>query len=224
MFEFLELKNSFNFFFLRSHTYRLSNRKDKKEKNSLFFDKFYDINKKFIYNKFKVLSLKLLSRKYKMKYKRSNFSQKIKGLSLFKSFLNNYIKLTKPFKPFKRIKNRRRIELNRKKVTINFRNFFYFIFFFYLNKFNIVIDSYNRKNFSIYYLVRLFKFKNKRKKFKYNNINTDMFLKKLRFIYLFRYKSKKLYKKRRQKRFGSFFDSFRKLNRNKINMAFTFFY
>lgn len=114
--------------------------------------------------------------------------------------------------------------MSRRKVTINFKSFFYFIFFYYLNKFNVVIDSYNRQNYNLYSLVNIFKFDKKIRKYKYRNINTDMFTKKLKYSYIFRYKSKKFNRKRRLRKYGSLYDSFQYLNKNNINMAFLFFY
>lgn len=222
MSEYLDIRNSFKSFFSRSYIFKLF--ENKKKKKTLFFDQFYDIQKSFIYNKFNVLSLKVLSRKYKIKYRRRKFLRKIEGLSLFKSFLNNYVKLVIPSRRFKRYKSKKKMKMSRRKVTINFKSFFYFIFFYYLNKFNVVIDSYNRQNYNLYSLVNIFKFDKKIRKYKYRNINTDMFTKKLKYSYIFRYKSKKFNRKRRLRKYGSLYDSFQHLNKNNINMAFLFFY
>jgi len=78
-----------NFFFGRSYNHKLSKKKKELMDNNIFLDMFYDLNKIFFFNKFKVLNYKLLSRKYRIKYKRYDFVNKIEGLTSFKSFLNN---------------------------------------------------------------------------------------------------------------------------------------
>lgn len=223
---FLDLRNGLNFFFGRSHPFKLSRKKKEIANRYFFFDHFYDIHKKYIYNRLNVLNYKNLSYKYRIKFRRYKLLNKIEGISSFKSFLNNFIRLSDYTRRFKRIKVKKRIKMERKKISINFRFFFYFYFFFYLNKFNIIIDSYNRKNFNLHYLIRVYKrYKKKtftRRYIKYEN--KDINMKKYGFFYVFRYKSKKLYKRRKQKLYGKYYDSFYGMNKNKTGMGFFFFH
>jgi hypothetical protein len=103
-----------------------------------------------------------LSYKYKIKFKRSHFVEKIEGVTLFKSFLNNFIRLKGIQKKFKRIKVKKRSKIKKKQISKNFKSFFYFIFFFYLNKFNIIIDCYKNNFANLHYLIK--KKKKKKKK------------------------------------------------------------
>jgi hypothetical protein len=227
--EYLGFRNSFGFFSGRAHTFKLFLKKDFKGKNKSFFDQFYDFNKNFIYNKIKVLNYKNLSYKYRLKYKRRIKSNKINGLISIKSFLNNYIKLINPYsyaRRYKRIKRKNRIKMERKRVSKNFKPFFYFIFFFFLNKFNVVLDTYNKQNFNLHNIVRLAKFSEKRKyKQLYKNKEEKMSLNKFRLFYIFRYKNKILYNKKKKSKHGLFFDELNKINEGKnINMAFFFYY
>jgi hypothetical protein len=223
--EYRGLKFGFKFFLSRSSSFKLFFKKD--HEDSEIFDQFYDLSKRFIYNRLKVLNYKILSKKFKLKYRRRVKLNKIEGLSAFKSFLNNLIKLYRPLRRFKRLKIKKRIRMEKRQVSSSFKSLYYFIYFFFLNKFNIVIDSYYKKSLNLYYLVRIFKSYKKRKyRYKYKNLNIDMFSKKLRYFYVFRYKSKKIFRKwKRQKNYGSVYDSFRRLNiRGANKMAFLFFY
>lgn len=227
--EYLSFRNSFGFFVGRSYTFKLFPKKDLKENNRSFFDQFYNFNKNFIYNKFKVLNYKNLSYKYRLKYKRRVKLNKISGLISIKSFLNNYIKLINPFsyaRRYKRIKRKNRIKMERKRVSKNFKSFFYFIFFFYLNKFNLVLDTYNKQNFNLHNIVSFAKFSEKRRyKQFFKNKEKNMSLNKFRLSYIFRYKNKTLYNKKKKSKYTHFFDGFNRINEGKhINMAFLFFY
>jgi hypothetical protein len=159
------LNNGFNFFFGRSAFLKFSKKqKDiNMENDDFIYDKFYDLNKIFIYNKFNVLNYKNFSYKYRIKFKRKSFLNKIEGISLFKSFLNNFIRLNDfSAKKFKRTIIKKRIKMERKKIPVSFKHFYSFIFFFYLNKFNIMIDSFIHNNINLHYLVRLYKKKKKK--------------------------------------------------------------
>lgn len=213
-----KVKGGLNFFFGRSYNYQLYLKKKELKDEYAFLDMFYDVNKKLLYNKFKVLNYKLLSRKYKIKYKRYNFLDKIEGLSSFKSFLNNFVKLNGFTSRKKRIKIKKRIKMARKYVTQSFKFFFIFIFFFFLNKFNIVIDSYKR-SFNLIYLFQLYK-KNKKRKYKNRKKNINKYL----YHYLFRYKSKKIYKKRKLRKYGYLDETLNNINETKSNISFLFFY
>jgi hypothetical protein len=217
------VKKGLNFFFGRSYNYRLHSKKKEIKNNDLFFDLFYDVNKILFYNRFKVLNYKNLSCKYKIKYKRYHILNKIEGLSSFKSFINNFIRLNGFTTRKKRIKIKKRIKMARKYVSQSFKLFFTFIFFYFLNKFNIVIDCYNgyKKNLNLNYLFQIFK-NTKKKRYKYRNRNMS----KYKYNYIFRYKSKKIYKKRKLKKYGYLNESFNNhdLNKTKFNVNFIFFY
>ena len=107
---FTEIKKGLNFFFGRSYNFKLL-KKSEDIDNNLNFDFFYNRNKVLLYNKFKVLKYMYLSYKYKIKYKRSHFVEKIEGVTLFKSFLNNFIRLKGIQKKFKRIKVKKRSKI-----------------------------------------------------------------------------------------------------------------
>ncbi len=191
---FSKIRKGLNFFFGRSYNYKLYYKKNYKVNNNIFLDFFYNINRILFFNKFKVLNYKILSYKYKLKFKRYNYLNKIEGLSSFKSFLNNFIKLNGFSNRLKRIKSKKRIKMARKSVSINFKSLFSFIFYFFLNKFNIIIDVYNKRNLNLIYLIKILKkHKNKRLKYKYRNQN----IKKYKYDYMFRFKSKKIYKKKK---------------------------
>lgn len=214
-----EIKKGLNFFFGRSYNYKLFLKNNNNYKNNLFLDLFYNKNKILLFNKFKVLNYKVLSYKYRIRFKRSNLLRKINGISSFKSFLNNFIKLGGLVNRTKRIKIKKRIKIARRRVSISFRRFFIFIFFFYLNKFNIIIDSYNKKHFNLLYLVKIYK-NYKNKKFKYRNRP----LKKYKFDYMFRYKSKKIYKRKKLRKYLYNYNFYEEIGKNKNYMNFLFFY
>lgn len=185
------IKNGLNFFFGRSHNFQLSTKNYKLKKNIMNFDSFYDLYKINFFNKLKVLNYKNLSYKYRLKFKRNRFLKKIEGITLFKSFLNNFIKLSGFHNRKNRIKRKKRVRMALKCVSKTFKDFFHFIFFFYLNKFNIVIDCYNKQNFNIFNIIQIYKnLRIKRRKFRNNNLN----VRKYQYTYLFRYKSKKIRK------------------------------
>jgi ribosomal protein S2 len=219
---FSKVKNSLKFFFGRSYNNRLYRKKKELKGYNNFLDPYYDINKILFYNKLKVLNYKILSYKYRIKFKRYNILEKIEGVSSFKSFLNNFIKLNGFVSRKKRIKLKKRIKIARKRVPLNFKRFFSFIFFFFLNKFNIIIDSYNKQNFNLIYLLQISK--NYRKKYRHRNINKHLNLKKYRSNYVFRYKSKKIYKKKKSRKYGFIYESFNNINIQKYSMSFLFFY
>jgi hypothetical protein len=155
---------------------------------SSYPDSYYDLNKYFFNNRLKVLNYKMLSYKYRLKFKRYNYLNKIEGVGLFKSFLNNFIKFNGYFNRIKRIKNKKRMRLARKKISVNFKAFFRFIFFFYLNKFNFIIESYNRNDSNILNIMKFYhRIKGRRDRQKKNDINIE----KYHYVYAFRYKSKK---------------------------------
>jgi hypothetical protein len=135
-----------------------------------------------------VFNYKALSYKYRLKFKRYHYLNKIEGVSLFKSFLNNFVKFNGYFNRTKRIKNKKRIRLARKKVALNFKTFFRFIFFFYLNKFNFIIESYNRNDSNILNIMKLYeRIKSRRDRYKKNDLNIE----KHYYVYALRYKSKR---------------------------------
>jgi small subunit ribosomal protein S2 len=221
------LNNGFNFFFGRSAFLKFSKKqKDiNMENDDFIYDKFYDLNKIFIYNKFNVLNYRNFSYKYRIKFKRKSFLNKIEGISLFKSFLNNFIRLNDfSAKKFKRTIIKKRIKMERKKIPVSFKHFYSFIFFFYLNKFNIMIDSFIHNNINLHYLVRLYK-KKKKKQLYYKNKflekNKDINSFDYKQIYAFRYKSKKIYKWKKQRRYVSLYKKPKSLNKN---LNFLFFY
>src|SRR6185369_16799193 len=154
-------------------------------------------------------------------FKRKHLLNKIEGVSVFKSFLNNFIRLSDfSVKKFKSVMVKKRIKMERKKIPLSFKHFYSFIFFFYLNKFNIMIDSFINNNINLFYLVRLYKqkkkkklyyknkfLKKKKKKKKIKKKKRQLYYKKkflektkginsfdYKYVYSFRYKSKKLYK------------------------------
>jgi ribosomal protein S2 len=221
------LNNGLFFFFGRSAQLKLSLKQKEIdiENNAFIYDNFYDLNKNHIYNKLNVLNYKNFSYKYRIKFKRKHFLNKIEGVSVFKSFLNNFIRLNDfSAKKFKRTIIKKRLKMERKKVPSSFRSFYYFIFFFYLNKFNIIIDSFIYNNINLHYLVRLYKQRKKiklhykdkilEKKEKINYLN-------YKYTYFFRYKSKKLYKWKKQKKYGTSYKKTKDLNEN---LNFLFFY
>ena len=210
---FTEIKKGLNFFFGRSYNFKLL-KKSEDIDNNLNFDFFYNRNKVLLYNKFKVLKYMYLSYKYKIKYKRSHFVEKIEGVTLFKSFLNNFIRLKGIQKKFKRIKVKKRSKIKKKQVSKNFKSFFYFIFFFYLNKFNIIIDSYKNNFANLHYLIKI---KNINKK-----LYKDKKIKKYKISYMFRFKSKKLYKRKKRKKRSNLYEPFNNIDKNR--MSFLFFY
>ena len=183
---YLEMKKGLNFFFGRSYNFKLLKKNNVIISNNTNLDYYYNRNKIMLYNKMKVLKYIYSSYKYKIKFKRSVFRKKIEGITLFKSFLNNFIKLKGISLRFKRIKIKKRFKMERRKIPKKFKSFFYFIFLFYLSKFNIIIDSYYKKNFSFNFLIKYYNsFINKKKE------------KKFKFTYIFRYKSKRIYKKKK---------------------------
>lgn len=216
-----ELKKGLNLFFGRSYNYKLFWKINKKIKsyNKIFLDKFYNTNKIFFYNRLKVLNYKILVYKYRLKFKRFKFLDKIQGISLFKSFLNNFIKLNGLINKKKRIRIKKRIKRGRRPVSKYFKSFFKFIFFFFLNKFNIIIDIYNRKNGNLLYLMKIFK-NFKKKRFKYRN----RYIKKYKYDYMFRFKSKKIYKRKKLKKYSYNYNIDYEVNKSKHNMNFLFFY
>lgn len=180
------MKKGLNFFFGRSYNFKLLKKNNVIISNNTNLDYYYNRNKIMLYNKMKVLKYIYSSYKYKIKFKRSVFRKKIEGITLFKSFLNNFIKLKGISLRFKRIKIKKRFKMERRKIPKKFKSFFYFIFLFYLSKFNIIIDSYYKKNFSFNFLIKYYNsFINKKKE------------KKFKFTYIFRYKSKRIYKKKK---------------------------
>jgi ribosomal protein S2 len=214
-----EIKKSLNFFFGRSYNYKLFFKNNNNVRDNLFLDLFYDKNKILFFNKFKVLNYKILSYKYRIKFKRYKLLRKINGVSSFKSFLNNFIKLGGLIGRTKRIKIKKRINIARKRVSISFKNFFVFIFFFFLNKFNIIIDNYNVKNLNLLYLIKIYKnYKNKKLKYKNKPI------KKYKFDYMFRYKSKKIYKRRKLRKYINYYNIYDEISKKKNNINFFFFY
>jgi len=190
-----DVKRGSNFYFGRSYNFRLLKKKTTLNYNNMNFDnydKFYDLNKLNLYYRLKVLNYRNLLYKYRIKFRRSKHSNKVESVGNFKSFLNNFIKLKGFSKRFKRIKIRKRIKIERRKVSKNFKQFFHFVFFFFLNKFNIMIDSYNRNKQSLYHLIKIVK--------KYKNRRTKH-IRKYKFTYMFRYKSKKIYKRKKKKNY-----------------------
>lgn len=92
---FFDMKKGLNLFFARSYNFKLLNKHNILINKNFNLDNFYRKNKFSFYNKFKAFKYIKLSRKYRIKYKRSMFLEKIKGVALFKSFLNNFIRLKK---------------------------------------------------------------------------------------------------------------------------------
>jgi hypothetical protein len=80
-----------------------------------------------------------------------------------------------------------------------------------------MIDSYNKKRYNILYLIKISKnYKNRR--FKYSN----KFVKKYNYDYVFRFKSKKIYKRKRLKKYSYNYNIYNEIN--KYNMNFLYFY
>lgn len=208
---YLEMKKGINLFFGRSYNFKLLKKNNIALSNNTNLDYYYNRNKIMLYNKMKILKYIYSSYKYRIKFKRSVFGRKIEGITLIKSFLNNFIKLKGIPLRHKRIRIKKRFKMERKKIPKNFKFFFYFIFFFYLNKFNIIIDSYY-KNFSGFN--SLIKF--------YNSYTTKKKEKRFKFSYFFRYKSKKIYKKKKSKKYGIIYNTFENINKDR--MSFLFFY
>lgn len=217
---FLDVKRGLKFFFGRSYNYGLYY-KYKKNNNNIFLDLFYNINKIYIYNRLKVLNYKNLLYKYRFKYRRYDKLYKIEGLSMFKSFLNNFIKFNGLLKKKKRIRRKKRIKMGRKKISNCFKPFFHFLFFFYLNKFSIVVDTYNKQNYNLLNIVKLYE-EDKNKKSKEEKKEIDLNLIKYKFFYIFRYKSIKKFKKK--KRYGYVYKNFSDINKNRKALSFLFFY
>jgi len=214
-----DIKKGLNFFFGRSYNFNLffKNIKKIKNYNKFFLDDFYSTQKIFFYNKLKVLSYKISSYKNRLKFRRYELLNRIEGISSFKSFLNNSIKLNGLLNRKKRIKIKRRFKRAKRAVSKSFKFFFSYIFFFFLNKFNIMIDSYNKKRYNILYLIKISKnYKNRR--FKYSN----KFVKKYNYDYVFRFKSKKIYKRKRLKKYSYNYNIYNEIN--KYNMNFLYFY
>jgi hypothetical protein len=212
-----DVRRGLNFFFGRSYNYKLFQKSDESSDDNVFLDFFYNINKILLYNRFKVLNYKNLSYKYRLKFKRYRLLNKIEGISFFKSFLNNFIKLSNSSNRVKRIRIKKRMKIARRQISVNFKSFFRFIFFFYLNKFNIIIDSYNKRKFNLFYLIKICK-NYKSKKLKYRN----RIIKKYKYDYVFRYKSKKIFKKKKLKKYGYAYNFINQVKKN--NMNFLFFY
>lgn len=126
------VKNSLDFFLGRSHTFFLSVRNVNIGKEKIFFDSYYDVNKYFLYNRLKVFNYRNLINKYRLKFRRFKYLNKIEGLTSIKSFLNNYIKLCGFFSRRKFIRRKKRIKMVRKNVFKTFGRFFHFIFFFFI--------------------------------------------------------------------------------------------
>lgn len=190
-----------------------------------FFDSFYNLNKKYIFNRLKVLNYKYLFFRNRLKYKKYKFLRRIEGLSLFKSFLNNFIKLSGFYSRKKFIRNKKRIKMIRKSIADNFKEFFHFIFFYYLNKFKIIIDYYKSQRFNIFDLIQVSnKFSLKNFYGKYNDSDANSNVKKYKYIYIFRYKSKRLYRRIKRKKYGNLYDYFNHINKNNENMSFLFFF
>lgn len=189
-------KVGLNFFFGRSYNFSLFYKKMELKKNLIFFDSFYDFNKMYIYNRLKVFNYRALFFKNRLKYKKYKYLRKIEGLSLFKSFLNNFIKLSGFYSRKKFIRRKKRIKIIRKSINDNFQEFFHFIFFYYLNKFKIIIDYYKDQRFNIFNLIQVsnnFSTKN------FNRKNINLNEKKYKYFYIFKYKSKKLYRRFKKK-------------------------
>jgi small subunit ribosomal protein S2 len=208
---YLEVKKGLNFFFGRSYNFKLFKKNNITINNNINLDHYYNRNKVLLYNKIKVLKYIHLSYKYRIKLKRSVYKKKIEGITLFKSFLNNFIKIKNIPKRFKRIKIKKRNRMERRRIPRKFRAFFYFIFFFYLNKFNIIIDSYYRNLFSFNNLIKL-----------YNTYTNKKKEKRYKFTYMFKYKSKRIYKKRKSKKNGIIYNNFEYIDKDRI--SFLFFY
>jgi hypothetical protein len=209
-----QARKGLNFFFGRSYNHKLLYKNIKTDINinntNTYMDSFYDFNKIIFYNKLKVLKYKVTSYKYKIKFKRHNFVHKIKGISNFKSFLNNVLKMGNIYSKNRRIKIKKRMKIMKKGIPFGFFSFFKFIFFFYLNKFNVIIDSYNKKKNNFYYLIKINKNYKKRYNYRRKHKNTI----KYNYTYIFRYKSKKIYKRKKNKKHGYIYDN---INLNHIN-------
>lgn len=215
-----DITKGLNFFFLRSYNFKLLKKYNIPIIKNSSLDNFYRRNKILLYHKFKSLKYKRLARKYKIKYKRSVYLDKIRGVALFKSFLNNFIRLRKKTKRYNRIKVKKRRRLEKKKISRSFSPFFYFLFIFYLNKFNIVIDFYRKKMF---YLQNIIKLKVKNKK-NLKNIQSWRGRRKEKDILMFRLKSKKIYKRKKKRKYHNFniYNKITYINYNR--MSFLFFY
>jgi hypothetical protein len=210
---YLEIKRGLNFFFGRSYDFKLLKKNNLiiNNNNNSNLDYYYDRNKILLYNKIKVLKYMYSSYKYKIKFKRSVYNNKIEGITLLKSFLNNFIKLKGIPKRFKRIKIKKRNKMERRKIPKKFRSFFYFTFFFYLNKFNIIIDTYYKNFLSFNNLIKI-----------YNSYTNNKKEKRYKFTYIFRYKSKRIYKKRKSRKYGVLYNNMDNINKQRI--SFLFFY
>ena len=223
-----EIIKGLHFFWARNNKFKLLKKK-KDFFNNLNLDKFYNVYKYILYNKLKVLNYKNLINKYKIKLKRFKFLKKIEGATLFKSFLNNFIKLTNNTKG---LRSGWKKKIGIKKVSNVFKPFFSFTFFFYLNKFNIVIDSYNKYNNQLRYLAKINKTKKKEKKdYKsfIKHVNKMQIKKKEESLYdiayIFRYKTKFKFKWKKWKKFRYLIKPcYIEINKNTNNMIFFLFY
>ena len=214
-------KAGLNFFFGRSYNFFLFHKKMEIKKNLIFFDSFYNSNKIYIYNRLNVFNYKNLFLKNRLKYKKYKYLRKIEGLSLFKSFLNNFIKLSGFNSRKKFIRRKKRIRMIRKSIGNSFKNFFHFTFFYYLNKFKIIIDYYKNQRFNIFNLIQI---SNNVSTKTFNKNNKKLNEKKYKYFYIFKYKSKKLYRRFRKKKYGYIYDFFNDIAKNKENMSFLFFF
>lgn len=195
-----DITKGLNFFFLRSYNFKLLQKHNIAIIRNSSLDNFYRRNKILLYHKFKALKYKRLARRYRIKYRRSVYLNRIQGVALFKSFLNNLIRLKKKIKRYNRIKVKKRKRLEKRKISKSFSPFFYFLFFFYLNKFNIVIDFYRKKMF---YLQNIIKLKMKKRK-NFKDLQTWRGRRKEKDFLMFRLKSKKIYKRRRKRKYHNF--------------------
>ena len=112
---FSDIKKGLNLFFSRNYKFKLFNKKNVETINYNNFDFFYNRNKFFLKNLIKAFNYKRSSYKYRIKYKRYFFSEKIEGVSLFKSFLNNFSKLKDSMNRFRYYKNKKKNILKKKK-------------------------------------------------------------------------------------------------------------
>lgn len=219
---YIETKKGLNFFFGRSFNYRLL-RKHKINEVIKYnsFDLFYYKNKISLYNRFKAFKYFSLSYKYRIKFKRFYYTKKIEGITLFKSFLNNFIRLKGIPKRFKRIKVKKRIRMERKKISKSFKSFYSFIFFFYSNKFNIIIDYYKKKVGNLHSLIKINNISKKQIKMYGKDFKIEK-VKKYKVSYMYRFKSKKIYKWKKRRKYNYIYKPFKDVKKEKMN--FFFFY
>jgi hypothetical protein len=222
---FTGIKKGLNFFFGRSFNFKLIGKNNNLKREKIVYDSFYDVNKIFFFNRLKVLNYKILSYKYRLKFKKNKYLSKIEGVSSFKSFLNNFVRFNTFFSRSKRIKIKKRIRMARKSVSKIFKFFFHFIFFFFLNKFNIIIDSYNNGNYNILNIIRILKnFNNKKNKYKRKYNNNNIKERKFKYDYIFRFKTKKIYKKKKKRKYGYIYEDHNDINKGRSSMSFLFFH